>query len=244
MTVFSAYISRHSGREFRVMDREKLKITVSLLIFTVSVFILICLIDLISRFLLSSLPLNGRLLIKLGCYWLLIPVIGFSMRRHNEKLTDIGFESINPAAQIVTGLVIALVMCFVLIAVPAMYTGRTSGTGPEKISLLSSILGFISSVSGTALVNETVWRGIVYKRLNEQLHSVPLTIVITSILSGLLHYFSGSILSVVTSAIIAAFLCFCIIRIRHCTLLSIIIAHGIYEFFASNRNLTIRLFIR
>ena len=53
--------------------------------------------------------------------------------------------------------------------------------------------------------------------------------VISSVLFGLFHIFSGSIVQVILTAMIGLLLCICKRKIRHCTLLSLILAHGIYD---------------
>ena len=52
---------------------------------------------------------------------------------------------------------------------------------------------------------------------------------ISSVFFGVFHFFSGNLVQMVMTACIGAFFCFCRLKIKNCSTLSLIIGHGVYD---------------
>ena len=56
-----------------------------------------------------------------------------------------------------------------------------------------------------------------------------IAIIASSMLFGLFHLFSGNIIQMLMTACIGVFFCFCRLKVKNCSTLSLIIAHGVYD---------------
>ena len=55
------------------------------------------------------------------------------------------------------------------------------------------------------------------------------TVVASSVLFGVFHLLSGNILQLVITGLIGALFCFLRLKLKHCSTLSLVIGHGIYD---------------
>jgi hypothetical protein len=88
---------------------------------------------------------------------------------------------------------------------------------------------FIYAIFGVALAEELIFRGYIFKKLLEIKNARWFAIIISSVLFGLFHIFNGSIIQVFMTAFIGFLYCIFREKIKGCTLLSLIIAHGVYD---------------
>mgnify|MGYP003412235086 CR=1 FL=1 len=91
------------------------------------------------------------------------------------------------------------------------------------------IYDFIQCIGAVALVEEFVFRGFFYKKLETLFGSAVGAIIGSSILFGLFHFLGGNIGQIILTGFIGAIFCICRVKIKNCTLLSVIIAHGVYD---------------
>lgn len=87
----------------------------------------------------------------------------------------------------------------------------------------------IYAIFGVALAEELIFRGYIFNKLLEIKNHRWFAIIISSVLFGLFHVFSGSITQVLITALLGFLYCIFREKIKGCTLLSIIIAHGVYD---------------
>jgi hypothetical protein len=88
---------------------------------------------------------------------------------------------------------------------------------------------FVYDIIGVALTEEFIFRGYIFKKLLEIRNSRRFAILISSLLFGLFHIFNGNLIQVFMTAFLGFLFCMLREKIKGCTLLSLIIAHGIYD---------------
>jgi hypothetical protein len=159
-------------------------------------------------------------------YPMLIATI-FFMRRDKESLKDIGFSKENIPLQILFGAVVAIGSLLVFIVLPALFGIQMGYVG--SLDIFSNLIEFVCIILGVALVEEIVFRGHLYKKLLDVNNSKWFAIIISSVLFGLFHFLGGNIIQIVVTAIMGLYWCICREKIKHCTLLSLIIAHALHN---------------
>lgn len=183
-----------------------------------------------NQFVLMSLPLALRMISMIVVYWLiaLIPII--VMLVNKDKLADYGFCKDKIGVQIVVGILIGIGMSFILTLVPHLFgLGAYVDSGQRYRYLWQFIYEFFYCIFAIGFVEEFVFRGFVYEKIKSISQKDMIAIVGSSVLFGVFHLFSGNIIQMVMTACIGAFFCFCRLKIRNCSVLSLIIGHGIYD---------------
>lgn len=175
------------------------------------------------------LPLPARMITMVITYWLiaLVPII--LMIVNKEKLSEYGFTAVKFGKQIIVGVLIGAAMSLVLTVVPHLlgfgeYISRNNYT-----KLWQFIYEFIYCIFAVSFAEEFVFRGFVYKKILDIGGKETAAVIVSSVLFGFFHIFGGSIVQVIMTAFIGAFFCMCRIRVKGCTIVSLIIAHGIYD---------------
>lgn len=202
---------------------------IQLVIAVAGVFAALFAVIMFNRYLLMELPLYARMVLLFVLQWLpaIAPVI--IMLTVKDKLSGFGFYINKAAAQVLTGFVIAAVMSALLTVIPIMlgmkdWVGSYTYTEPWKF-----IYELFLCVFGVALAEEFIFRGFVFHKLLKLKDSKPLAIIVSSALFGLFHIFGGNLLQVIMTALMGAFFCLCREKIRYCSTLSLIVAHGVYD---------------
>lgn len=95
------------------------------------------------------------------------------------------------------------------------------GTAPLILAVF-----YLTSVGA---VEEYIFRGFLVKRLEKLISSQWAVIGISSLFFGLFHVMSGDVLQILITGLIGAFYCLCHKKLPHCSLLSLVIAHGLYD---------------
>ena len=128
------------------------------------------------------------------------------------------------------GLAIALCMSFVFTVIPHLL-GKSDWVNNQHIYNYAwqYIYDFIQCIGAVALVEEFVFRGFFYKKLETLFGSAVGAIIGSSILFGLFHFLGGNIGQIILTGFIGAIFCICRVKIKNCTMLSLIIAHGVYD---------------
>ena len=215
-------------RSARSLDRSKLTV-VQLLIAIFGTFVSVFGIFMFNQHLLMSFSQPLRMILIIITQWLLFLVPGILMIVNKEKLSDIGFRKEKIALQIAIGVLIAVSMSLVLTVFPIILGFKDMVGNTVYTQTWKFVYQFIYAIFGVALAEELIFRGYIFNKLLEIKNSKWFAIIISSLLFGLFHIFNGNIIQVFMTAFLG--LLFCIFRekIKGCTLLSLIIAHGVYD---------------
>ncbi|MBQ3899827.1 MAG: CPBP family intramembrane metalloprotease [Lachnospiraceae bacterium] len=177
-----------------------------------------------------GLPLAVRMFTFIAAYWIIAiaPVVLVIASR--EKLSDLGFSKEKVGLQIILGIGLGLLMSVVLTLVPHLLgLGAYVNSGKGYTYLWQYIWEFIYCILGVGLVEEFAFRGFIYKRFKNLFGKDFLAVICSSVLFGLFHIFGGSLIQIVLTGLIGALFCFFKLKIRNCSTLSLIIAHGVYD---------------
>ena len=131
---------------------------------------------------------NMVLLNILFWYLLLIPTIYF-MRRDKDKLGDIGFTREKFPQQILLGIVLAIGTVTVFgFGIPLLF--RVFGVNWSELSNANIdffVFIFVVQLLTVALVEEIIFRGHMFKKLQVNCNSAWLAIAVSSVVFGALH---------------------------------------------------------
>lgn len=208
---------------------EKKKELVSLIIGYAGSFLGLYGVISFNRFVLMSLPLGLRMVCMIVTYWLtaLVPVIVMLIRKDN--LADY-WNNDRIGYQILTGVLIGTAMSLVLTLVPHLAGFRAYvDSGKRYTYLWQFAYEFLYCIAAVSLAEELVFRGFIYNRIKKISRSNAAAVIGSSVLFGIFHLFGGNIVQMIMTAFIGAFFCLCKLKVKNCSLLSLIIAHGIYD---------------
>lgn len=211
------------------MDAEHKQDALQLAIAIMGIFALLFAVILFNRYVLMGLPLAIRAVLLILLQWVpaIVPIAMIVTAK--DHLTDLGFARGRMASQIGIGLAIAAAMSLLLTVIPILaglkdWVGQTFYTQPWQFAF-----EFVYRILGVAFAEELIFRGFIYSRLLKMGDSVLFAILVSSALFGLFHIFGGNIVQVIMTAFIGVFWCLCREKIKNCTTLSLIIAHGVYD---------------
>lgn len=205
------------------------KSNLQLIIAIIGVFVAVFGVSMFNQHLLMSFSLPLRMILMIVIQWVLFIVPGILMIVNKENLADIGFRKEKILQQIGIGVLLAFAMSLVLTVVPILLgfkdmVGNITYTQTWKI-----VYQFVYAILGVALAEELIFRGYIFNKLLEIKDSKWFAIIISSVLFGLFHIFNGNILQVIITAFLGFLFCIFREKIKGCTLISLIIAHGIYD---------------
>ena len=183
-----------------------------------------------NQFVIMSLPLGLRMVSMLVMYWLiaLIPIIVMFVKK--DKLVDYGFSKSKIGLQIIVGVLIGIAMSFILTLIPHLFgVGEYVDSGKRYKYLWQFIYEFSYCIFAVGFVEEFVFRGFVYEKFKRISQKDIIAIIGSSVLFGVFHLFSGNIVQMLITACIGAFFCFCRLKVKNCSTLSLIIGHGVYD---------------
>ncbi len=183
-----------------------------------------------NRFVLMSLPLGLRMISAVFVYWLiaLIPIIVMFVNK--DKLADYGFNKDKMEFQIVVGVLIGIAMSFILTLIPHLFgLGEYVDSGKRYQYLWQFIYEFFFCIFTVGSVEEFVFRGFIYEKIKNISQKDMIAIIGSSVLFGVFHLFSGNMIQMLLTACIGVFFCFCRLKIKNCSTLSLIIGHGVYD---------------
>ncbi len=174
-----------------------------------------------------SLPIRAILMIVLQWVLLIVPIV--FMLYQKTSLKDIGFSNENILKQILTGLTVAIIMSLTLTVIPILLGFKELVSSSNYTQTWQFVYQFIYMTIGVALVEEVFYRGFLFNSLLNINNSKWLAIIISSLIFGLSHIFNGDILQVFMTSLLGIFFCLCRDKIKSCSTLSLIIAHGFYN---------------
>ena len=214
-------------QEERMSKRSKaiIDLSVSVIYVMVAVFAIV----MFNNYILMSLPLAVRMIAMLFSQWCVLIVPLILMKVRGEKLSGLGFTKERLMEQILTGIILALVLSLILTVLPVLTMGKENIVGSHYQYLWQFIFDFIHKLGFVALMEEIIFRGYIYYKLLEIKSYKWLAILVSSLLFGLMHIFTGGIVQVIMTAVIGVILCLFREKISKCTILSLVIAHGLYD---------------
>lgn len=221
-------MNRNALKDYQESE-EKSDGMITLIAAVAGVFLSLYIVTLFNLNILTSIPLLARMPIMIFSQWLILLVPLVLMKRDREKLSDFFVSEISPGRQILTGIMLATAMSAVLIVIPILLgfkdmVGSTSYTMPWQF-----VFQFVYSIIGVALAEELVFRGYIFKKILVTGRSRGMAILVSSALFGFFHVFSGDVLQIVMTFFMGIIFCLFREKIKSCTLLSLIIAHGLYD---------------
>lgn len=173
-------------------------------------------------------PLRAPLLFVL--YWTVAVVPIILIRQDKMSPADLGLEKKGIVRQILIGIGLGLGTSLVLTGIPVLagfgeyvYSGKTY-TEPWQF-----IYEFAYCIFSVGAAEELVSRGFIYSKLKNLFGKEIYAVIGSSLLFGLLHIFRGSIVQVLITAGIGLIFCIYKNKIKGCTLLSLMICHGVYD---------------
>ena len=183
-----------------------------------------------NSYLLMSIPLVARMVAMIVLYWLVALVPAVIVLVDKEKLSDYGFSAEKIPLQIVVGVIIGVLMSVVLTLIPHLAGyGEYFNSGNDYSQLWQFVYEFIYCIIAVGFVEEFIFRGFIFSRVKSLGGNNIVAVIVSSVLFGFFHIFGGNPLQIFTTALIGTFFCLCRLKIKNCTLLSLIIAHGVYD---------------
>ena len=204
--------------------------TICALFLTISgVFASLFAVAMFQQYLLASFPIILRMILAILVHWIILIVPLIMMKFTKITLQDIGFEKENFAKQILIGIGLALAMSLVLTVIPILLGFKDFVAGNQFQSIWQFAFYFVYDIAAIGFVEEFIFRGCLYNLLLKVKDSLWFAILVSSILFGLYHIVNGLSIQMITTTFIGILFCICRQKIKNCTLLSLILMHGIYD---------------
>ena len=183
-----------------------------------------------NQFVLMSLPLGSRMVSMIFVYWLIALVPAIVMVVNKDKLANYGFSKRKIPFQIIVGVIIGAAMSLILTLIPHLLGfGEYVDSGKRYEYLWQFIYEFFYCIFAVGLVEEFVFRGSIYEKIKSICQNDTIAIIGSSVLFGIFHLFGGNIIQIIMTACLGVFFCFCRLKIKYSSTLSLIIAHGVYD---------------
>ena len=183
-----------------------------------------------NMYVMMSIPLVPRMAVIIAAYWVIALAAIIITLIRKEPAKTYGLFKDKMLIQIGIGAAVALAMSVVFTLVPHLAGfGQFFDTGNRYEYLWQYIFEFTYCILSVGFVEEYVFRGFIFGKLQKICRNNVLPVVISSALFGLFHIFNGSIFQVLMTAGIGALFCLCRLKIKNCSTLSLVIAHGVYD---------------
>ncbi|MDR2183451.1 MAG: CPBP family intramembrane metalloprotease [Clostridiales bacterium] len=166
-----------------------------------------------------------HLILMTVVWWPMLIATVFFMRRDKERAKDIGFTKEKVLYQILIGALVAVGSLLIFIVLPALFSFQMGIVGNFDFFNLVNLL------LAVALIEEIIFRGHLFKKLFDINGSKWFAIIVSSVLFGLFHIFNWNLAQIVFTTIMGIYWCICRDKIKHCTLLSLIIGHALHNAF-------------
>ncbi len=188
-------------------------------------FIVVCLIRKLN-FIASLISEGFELTILLSMIQWIIPLIVFIlMKKEGMTINEIGFYKGKWINQILIGFGMAALLVCTIYVIPSYLLGKL--IVQSSINMNVETLIYLISVS---VAEEILFRGYIYEKINKINKSEWSAIFISSFIFGIFHVFGSDVFQIISAIIMGMFICICKLKIKNCTLLSLILAHAMYDF--------------
>lgn len=201
---------------------------IQLMVTIIGVFITLFGITMFNRLLLMQFPIGVRMLLMVVTQWSIMLVPAILIRINKEKFSDFWMITENIPHQILIGVILALLISLFMTIIPILFgfkemIGSTSYSQPWQF-----VYEFIYRIIGVALAEEFVFRGYIFNKLLEIKDSRWFAMIVSSMIFGLFHIFHGNLIQIIMTTIMGLLYCVLREKIKNCTLLSLVITHGLY----------------
>ena len=212
-----------------VVKSKAKSLTAQLIIAICGVFVSVFGLWIFNQHVLMSFSLPIRMIFMIITQWGLFLIPGILMIVNKENLVDIGFRKDKIPLQIGIGVLLAFAMSLVMTVLPILLGLKGMVGSTTYTQVWKFIFQFIYAIFGVALAEELLFRGYIFHKLLEIKNSKWFAIITSSLLFGLFHICNGSIIQFFMTAFLGFLFCIFREKIKECTLLSLIIAHGVYD---------------
>jgi len=169
-----------------------------------------------------------HVIVRILPWWPMLLATAFFMKRDGEGLKDLGFTKEKLGLQILLGVLVAVATLVGFIILPELIFGFRMGY-THDITTFGVVAGFIYQLLAIALVEEIIFRGHIFKKLFDIKKNTWFAILISSALFGFFHILNFNPLQIIATATIGFAWCLFREKIKHCTLLSLIVAHALHN---------------
>lgn len=195
-----------------------------------------------NRYVLMSLPLAARMaamvlsLLAVAAGPVLIAALA------GDKPADFGFAKNAVGMQLLWGVILGAAMSLVLTLPFHLFgLGDFVDSGKRYTEAWQFAYEFFYCIAAVGLSEEVIFRGFFYNRFarfargmcgthgTRGTQSVVLPVALSSVLFGFYHIFGVNPIQIVTTAALGVLFCILRLKIKNCSTLSLIIAHGIYD---------------
>ncbi len=178
---------------------------------------------------LMLIPLAARMIAMIITYLCVaaVPFIIFLVRK--DKLSDYGFSKEKLLLQCAVGVGVGLVFSLVFTLLPHLLgLGGWVDNGKRYLHLWQFAYDFAYCILAVGLTEEFIFRGFFYAKI-KKISNTAVAVVASSVLFGFFHLFLGNIVQMIVTAVLGLIFCLCREKIKHCSTLSLVIAHGVYD---------------
>ena len=194
------------------------------------IFIVVYAVNLFNGYVLGGLPVLLRMPLMVVSYWSIALFPCLISRYLKDRASDLGFKGNEVWRQLFTGILTGAGMSVIFTLVPHLAGfGEYVDNERRYIYLWQFIFEFVYCIGAVSLVEEFCFRGFIFARIKKLTGRDGFAIAGSSVLFGLFHMFSGDPLQLVITSALGVFFCLCRSKLKYCSTLSLIIAHGIYD---------------
>ncbi len=187
------------------------------------------LLVLFNQNILPALPLAARMVAMIVTYWGIAAAPIIIMLARKDKLSDYGFSKENLILQCAVGVLVGLAFSLVFTLVPHLLGfGGWVDNGKRYVHVWQFAYEFVYCIGAVGLTEEFIFRGFFYAKI-KKISNTAVAVVASSVLFGIFHLFSGNVVQMAATAVLGLIFCLCREKTKHCTALSLIIAHGVYD---------------
>ena len=185
---------------------------------------------LFNKYILMSLPLVLRMILMIVIYWIIAVIPFIIILRDKKPLSDYGFFREHIFKQVIIGLILGLAMSLVFTLVPHLLgLGAYVDNGKRYQYLWQFIYEFVYCIIAVGFTEEFVFRGFLFTKCKSVFGTETAAMIGSSVLFGLFHVFSGNIGQMIITGLLGALFCLFRMKIKNCSTVSLIFAHGIYD---------------
>lgn len=171
-----------------------------------------------------------RIVIIYIIYIAMISLVVIACKIEKKKIWDLGFYREKMRFQILIGIGIAIGLSFFIGALPILIGGSgASLIGGKQTNVLNIVYSILTDLIFIGTAEELIFRGYIQTRINALTKYKFIGVLIAGALFGLWHIINGSWIQVILTFLIGSAFGFCRAYIKNCSLLSVIIAHGLYD---------------
>ena len=190
----------------------------------------LCMLSIFLNPLTKDMPLALRATLLFILYWAIAVIPIILIRQDKMSAADLGFKKEKLPKQILLGIGLGIGTSLVLTGIPVLAGfGEYVNNGKDYTEPWQFIYDFAYCILAVGAAEELVFRGFIFSKLKNLFGKEIYAVIVSSLLFGLFHIFTGNIIQMLITAVIGFIFCLYRTKIKDCTLLSLILCHGIYD---------------